>query len=64
MPRKESMAVPVGNDPVPQQEDMSLANPRWRTYIKWLKKYSKCGTGKLISFFENIKRNGEVWISV
>ena len=64
MPRKESMAVPVGNGLVPQQESIGLTNPRWRMYIEWLKKSSKYGTGKWISFFDNIKRIGEVWISV
>ena len=47
MPRKESEAVPEGNDPVKNSDPI---NPRWRTYIGCLKKYSK-GSGKKIRAF-------------
>ena len=48
MPRKENKAVPEGNNgPVPRQEELGLANPRWRTYIECSKNDSidRTGTG-------------------
>ena len=34
MLRKDSEAVPEGNDPSPGKKNLGLANPRWRMYIE------------------------------
>ena len=60
MPRKESEAVPEGNDSVLSKKNSGLANPRWRMDIEWLKKSSINLTGDWKSF----RMRGEGWIGV
>ena len=40
MPRNRSKDVPEGNGPFPIMMNLGMINPRWRTYIDYLKKYT------------------------
>ena len=64
MPRKESMAVPGGNGPIPQQEEYGSGQPTLEDVYRMAKEVFEVGTGKWIRFFGNITRIGEIWISV
>ena len=60
MLRKESEAVPEGNGPVPQQEELESGQPTLEDVYRRIKKFSVDGTGSCTRW----RKIGETWSRV